>query len=73
MLDECAPVQALPRESADDLARIDGVTPRTRPRSARFSPRPETIANPLGRAYLQPSTSRTLKPDTPGNRPMMLR
>ena len=35
-----------PRESAGDLARIDGVTPRTRPRSARSSPRPETIANP---------------------------
>ena len=35
-----------PRESAGDLARIDGVTPRTRPRSASSSPRPETIANP---------------------------
>ena len=39
-------------ESAGDLARIDGVTPRTRPRSAKSSPRPETIANPLGRALL---------------------
>ena len=31
---------------AGDLARIDGVTPRTRPRSARSSPRPEAITNP---------------------------
>ena len=28
VLAECGPVQALPRESAGDLARIDGVTPR---------------------------------------------
>ena len=28
MLDECGAVQALPHESAGDLARIDGVTPR---------------------------------------------
>ena len=42
---ECGAVQALPRESAGDLVRIDGVTPRTRPRSASSSPRPETIAN----------------------------
>ncbi len=58
-------------KSAGDLVRIDGVTPRTRPRSARFSPRPETIANDLDRAYLQPTTNRTLKPDTLGNRPTM--
>ena len=45
VLDECGAVQALPRESAGDFARIDGVTPRTRPRSASSSPRPETIAN----------------------------
>ena len=29
VLDECGAVQALPRESAGDLARIDGVTPGT--------------------------------------------
>ena len=29
VLDECGAVHALPHESADDLARIDGVTPRT--------------------------------------------
>ena len=46
VLDECGAVQALPGKSAGDLARIDGVTPRTRPRSARRSPRRETIANP---------------------------
>ena len=28
-LNECGAVQALPQESAGDLARIDGVTPRT--------------------------------------------
>ena len=28
VLDKCGPVQALPQESAGDLARIDGVTPR---------------------------------------------
>ena len=29
VLDECGAVQALPQESAGDLARIDGATPRT--------------------------------------------
>ena len=29
VLDDCGAVQALPQESAGDLARIDGVTPRT--------------------------------------------
>jgi len=46
------------------------VTPRTRSRSANASPRPETTANARGRAYLQRAMSRTLQPDTHGNRPM---
>ena len=54
VLDECGAVQALPRESVGDLARIDGVTPRTRSRSARSSPQPETIANPLGKRPMMP-------------------
>ncbi len=70
MLDECRAVQALPRESAGELARIDGVTPRARPRSARSSTAARTNANALGRAHLQRTTSRTLEPDTQGNRPM---
>ena len=62
--------RAEPDESAGDLARIDGVTPRTCPRSANSSPRPETTANARGRAYRQRATSRTPEPDTHGNRPM---
>ena len=46
VLDERGAVQALPRESAGDLARINGVTPRTRSRSAKSSPQPETIVKP---------------------------
>ena len=70
LLDECGEAQALPREGGGDLARIHSVTPRTRPRSARSSPRPENDRQPLGRALLQPTTSCTLTPDTHGNRPM---
>ena len=62
--------RAEPDESAGDRARIDGVTPRTRPRSANASPRPETTADALGRARLQRTASRTPEPDTHRNRPM---
>ena len=62
--------RAEPDESVGDLARIDGVTPRTRPRSTNASPRPETTANARGRAYRRRATSRTLVLNTHGNRPM---
>ena len=62
--------RAEPDENAGDRARIDGVTPRTRPRSANASPRPETTAAALGHARLQRTASRTPEPDTHGNRPM---
>ena len=38
--------RAEPDESAGDLARIHGVTPRTRPRSANASPRPKRSPTP---------------------------
>ena len=67
---ECGAVQALPRESASDLARINGVAQD--PAALRqVLAAARSDRQPLGRALLQPTTSRTLEPDTHGNRPMM--
>ena len=64
-------MQALPRESAGDLVRIDGRDAQDPPALRQVLAAAGNDRQLLGRAHLQPSTSRTLKPDTLGNRPMM--